>query len=141
MKRASVERMKAKNGAKTLKTWLKFFACSLAGVIIANLLMDGFPILGMPEKEQVLSVQVEIAGRSAQVKPEELELACNLAGGLRHWGFSDLKSEPTVFLCYQMKDGSTIVVGADKDVIYKDGRYYRAKGGCGAFFEKVAQAM
>ena len=44
-------------------------------------------------------------------------------------------------ITYQMKDGSSIVVGADENIIYKDGKFYRSKKDCGAFFETVAQGI
>ena len=48
---------------------------------------------------------------------------------------------PEAIITYQMKDGSTIVVGADKDTVYKNGTYYAPKGNNGELFYNVVEGI
>ncbi|WP_296626473.1 hypothetical protein [uncultured Negativibacillus sp.] len=128
-------------GKGGVKKWVGIFIGCLLGVFIARTLVYGFPIWGMPDEEKLVAATVEIAGESVEVSQEDLSLAAALAGGLRYWGNVEEETMPEAVITYQMEDGSTIVVGADEDTIYKDGKYYRPRGDCGAFFADVAKAI
>ena len=44
-------------------------------------------------------------------------------------------------LIHILKDGTEVVVGADKDTIYKDGKYYAPKGTNGELFQNVVEGI
>lgn len=123
------------------KKWVGIFIGVLLGVFIGRTLVYGFPIWGMPDEEKLVAATVEIDGETVEVSQEDLALAAALAGGLRYWGNVEEETMPDAVITYQMEDGSTIVVGADEDTIYKDGKYYRPRGDCGAFFADVSRAI
>lgn len=130
-----------KNTRIGAKKWVGIFIGVLLGVFIGRTLVYGFPIWGMPDEEKLVAATVEIDGETVEVSQEDLALAAALAGGLRYWGNVEEETMPDAVITYQMEDGSTIVVGADEDTIYKDGKYYRPRGDCGAFFADVAKAI
>ena len=109
--------------------------------MIGTTLMQGLPILGMPKEDEVVGAILEIDGKVQEISQEDLGLSVLIARGLRCWGPVSEQQLPDTMITYQMKDGSSIVVGADENIIYKDGKFYRSKKDCGAFFETVAQGI
>lgn len=105
------------------------------------LLMYGVPLTGCPKAEEIASVQVTLGDQSCEVQPEDLQLAADLAGGLKVWFGAADQTMPEAIITYQMKDGSTIVVGADKDTVYKNGTYYAPKGNNGELFYNVVEGI
>lgn len=123
------------------RKWIGIFLGCMLGVMIGTTLMQGLPILGMPKQDEVVGAILEIDGKVQEISQEDLGLSVLIARGLRCWGPVSEQQPPDTMITYQMKDGSSIVVGADENIIYKDGKFYRSKKDCGAFFETVAQGI
>lgn len=70
-----------------------------------------------------------------------MQIAVDLAGGLKRWVGECDQTMPKAVITYQMKDGTEVVVGADKDTIYKDGKYYAPKGTNGELFRNVVEGI
>lgn len=119
-----------------VRKWIGIFLGCMLGVMIGTTLMQG-----LPKQDEVVGAILEIDGKVQEISQEDLGLSVLIARGLRCWGPVSEQQLPDTMITYQMKDGSSIVVGADENIIYKDGKFYRSKKDCGAFFETVAQGI
>lgn len=96
------------------RKWIGIFLGCILGVMIGTTLMQGLPILGMPKEDEVVGAILEIDGKVQEISQENLELSVLIARGLRCWGPVSEQQLPDTMITYQMKDGSSIVVGAMK---------------------------
>ena len=130
------------NGARNLILQLMG---GMVGIVLLTaicfLLLYGVPVRGMPKVDDIVSAQVTLGDKSCEVQLEDMQIAADLAGGLKCWFGEADQTVPEATITYQMKDGSTVVVGADADTIYKDGTFYAPKGNNGELFYNVVEGI
>ena len=112
-----------KNAVRDLILGVVFFI--LLSVVLFGVVF-GIPLTGTPKLNEVNTATV---------------IAVDLAGGLKRWVGECDQTMPKAVITYQMKDGTEVVVGADKDTIYKDGKYYAPKGTNGELFQNVVEGI
>lgn len=127
-----------KNAVRDLILGVVFFI--LLSVVLFSVVF-GIPLTGTPKLNEVNTATVSFEGKTVEVTPEDMQIAVDLAGGLKRWVGECDQTMPKAVITYQMKDGTEVVVGADKDTIYKDGKYYAPKGTNGELFQNVVEGI
>lgn len=130
--------MEQKSAVRDLILGVVFFIL-LSLVMFAVLFGVSAP--GAPKLSEVSAATVSFDGKTAEVKPEDMQIAVDLAGGLKIWIGTPDQTMPKATITYQMKDGTEFLVGADKDTIYMNGKYYVPKGNNGELFQNVLEGI
>lgn len=131
-----------KQRMKQLKVELfkNFLICILIAVVIYFVAV-GFPLFGMPQIEHVISAQATYQGQTVEIGQQDMQIAVDLAGGLHIWPGTAQEGITDAYITYQMDDGTEMVVGANQDKVYRDGKCYVVKGQNGELFETVVAGL
>lgn len=110
-------------------------------VLVISMLWSGFSLPNVPKREQIVSAQVTLDGRTVQVEEQDLQLASDLGRGLRRWFGQADQTMPRALITYTMTDGSQMTVGANAATLYQDGSFYPSRGKNGSLFEQVVEGV
>ncbi len=121
---------------KTKKSW-KFFSWSTLGVVLVSCVLNaiiwvgfhGFPLVGIPEKEEVESVTIFYGEEKERniAESEDIDLlvkACNLLN-YQLWG--EKKGDPELTVVYHLKNGEDVKVEANGTTVWWRGKAYAIK--------------
>lgn len=111
----------------------------LAVVIFVGL--SGLPLSGAPKAKQIASAQATFDGKTVEVSQQDMQIAADLAGGLRRWFGKTEQTMPRAYITYQLTNGTQVVIGANEHTIYENGSYYPNKGEKGKLFEQVVEGL
>lgn len=107
---------------------LKIILVSMIFVLIVSVCIDGLWLFGIPDAEDVQSVQVTNLRYSTEPKTfsdaENIQLAVQLSGFLKYKLFSDVQSdsEPIVTITYHLSNGSSQSLSANEDTLWWKGK-------------------
>ena len=76
-----------------------------------------------------------------EVSQQDMQIAADLAGGLRRWFGKTEQTMPRAYITYQLTNGTQVVIGANEHTIYENGSYYPNKGEKGKLFEQVVEGL
>lgn len=113
-----------------MKRALRWMITVLAVVVVAiaaDLLTEGFPLLGIPRVDEICSVSVEHRDHPGEEQTftdqSNIELASGLLGYLRYSPLKGLSDdEPLIEITYLTKDGETYVVSANNVTVWWNGK-------------------
>ena len=111
----------------------------IAVVIFVGL--SGLPLSGAPKAKQIASAQATFDGKTVEVSQQDMQIAADLAGGLRRWFGKTEQTMPRAYITYQLTNGTQVVIGANEHTIYENGSYYPNKGEKGKLFEQVVEGL
>ena len=115
-----------------MKKVFRFIGTVIAVVIVViclNLLIDGVPLMGTPDAENVSSVIVEHSDYPDDVKKRtddtKIELAVAILGYLNYSPLKGLSDDvPVIRVTYIMNDNTEIVVKANDKTVWWNGKAY-----------------
>lgn len=115
-----------------MKKVFRFIGTVIAVVIVViclNLLIDGVPLMGTPDAENVSSVIVEHSDYPDDVKKHtddtKIELAVAILGYLNYSPLKGLSDDvPVIRVTYIMNDNTEIVVKANDKTVWWNGKAY-----------------
>lgn len=93
-------------------------------VVSLNLLIDGVPLRGTPDMEQVSCVVVEHSDYTTKehTEADKIQLAVAMLGYLHYSPLKGLTDDvPIIKITYRMQDGSEIVVQANEKTVWWNG--------------------
>lgn len=98
-------------------------------VVSLNLLIDGVPLLGTPDAENVSSVIVEHSDYPDEIKKHtdntKIELAVAMLGYLNYSPLKSLSNDvPVIKVTYIMDDNTEIVVKANEKTVWWNEKAY-----------------
>jgi len=103
--------------------------------------LSGLPLSGAPKAKQIASAQATFDGKTVEVSQQDMQIAADLAGGLRRWFGKTEQTMPRAYITYQLTNGTQVVIGANEHTIYENGSYYPNKGEKGKLFEQVVEGL
>lgn len=115
-----------------MKKVFQFIATVIAVTIVViglNLLIEGVPLLGTPDAENVSSVIVEHSDYPDDIKKHtddtKIELAVAMLGYLNYSPLKGLSNDvPVIKVTYIMDDSTEIVVKANAKTVWWNGKAY-----------------
>lgn len=115
-----------------MKKVIRFIATVIAVVIVVvslNILIDGVPLLGTPDAENVCCVIVEHSEYPDEIKKHtddtKIELAVAMLGYLNYSPLKGLSDDvPVIKVTYIMNDNTEIVVKANDKTVWWNGKVY-----------------
>lgn len=113
-----------------MKKVIRFISATLAAVIISialEFLIDGVPLFGAPDEENIEYVIIEHGNYPDEVKKLtdewDLELAAALLGYLRYKPLKELSDDNRLIkITYFMEDGTEVTVAANDYTVWWKGR-------------------
>lgn len=115
-----------------MKKVFRFIGTVIAVVIVViglNLLIDGVPLMGTPDAENVSCVIVEHSEYPDEIKKHtddtKIELAVAMLGYLNYSPLKGLSDDvPVIKVTYIMNDNTEIVVKANDKTVWWNGKAY-----------------
>lgn len=120
---------------KEKKTW-KFFSWNTLWVVLASCVLNGviwigfhgFPLTGVPDKENVQSVTILYGQEERTVMDsEEIKLLVNASNLLSYRLLGGAQGEPAIAVVYQLKDGGQVKVEANGSTVWWRGKAHAIK--------------
>ncbi len=114
---------------------------SLLIAVVIFVGLSGLPLSGAPKVKQIASAQATFDGKTVEVSQQDMQIAADLAGGLRRWFGKSEQTMPRAYITYQLTNGTQVIIGANENTIYENGSYYPNKGEKGKLFEQVVEGL
>ena len=95
-----------KNAVRDLILGVVFFI--LLSMVLFGVVF-GIPLTGTPKLNEVNTATVSFDGKTVEVTPEDMQIAVDLAGGLKRWVGECDQTMPKAVITYQMKDGTKLL--------------------------------
>ena len=96
---------------------------SLLIAVVIFVGLSGLPLSGAPKAKQIASAQATFDGKTVEVSQQDMQIAADLAGGLRRWFGKTEQTMPRAYITYQLTNGTQVVIGANEHTIYENGSY------------------
>ena len=114
---------------------------SLLIAVVIFVGLSGLPLSGAPKVKQIASAQATFDGKTVEVSQQDIQIAADLAGGLRRWFGKTEQTMPRAYITYQLTNGTQVIIGANENTMYENGSYYPNKGEKGKLFEQVVEGL
>lgn len=136
--------MKKKNSKKFSQYVITIIMSAIIGTI-GYLVINGIPLLGVPNIEDVSYVEIsnyrlDINARKF-TEIEDIEKAINLTNFLLYKPGKPEQKEPIIELVFHLKDGNSFLISANEKTVYIHGKERSLKGDNGSTFIKVTEGI
>lgn len=118
-------------------------------VVVGYILINGIPLTNIPEIGDVSYVEITDARLDLDARTyteiEDIENALNVTGLLLYKPGKPEEQEspknPVIELVFHLKDGNTLIIGADEQTVTINGKEHSLKGDNGITFINVTEGI
>ena len=123
----------SQSAKRTIRSFLSTFVVCFITTGLVFYFARGVPLYGMPDIEDIEFVEIRDVRLSSEIRrltsPEDISNARNAANLLNYWLGTAPQEEPFISITYCLKNGETVNVSANENVVLWRGKTRKIRYG------------